>query len=91
MFGGTHITVTSNVFPLSTGIHITRNMCFPGRETHITKDMCTGSLFTDVLFLFSFFSSALTTTPLRWRSINPPRFISYHARSMDFEENIEGL
>ena len=30
-------------------------------------------------------------TPLRWRSINPPRFIFYHARSTDFEEKIEGL
>ena len=30
-------------------------------------------------------------TPLRWRSINPPRFIFYHARSTNFEEKIEGL
>ena len=32
-----------------------------------------------------------TTTPLRWRSINPLRFKFYHPRSTDFEENIEGL
>ena len=30
-------------------------------------------------------------TPLRWRSINPPRFIFYHARSTNLEEKIEGL
>ena len=28
---------------------------------------------------------------LRLRSVNPPRFIFYHARSTDFEEKIEGL
>ena len=28
---------------------------------------------------------------LRWRSINSPRFIFYHARSKDFEEKIEDL
>ena len=27
-----------------------------------------------------------TPTPLRWRSINPPRFTFYHARSTDFED-----
>ena len=32
-----------------------------------------------------------TTTPLRWRSINPLRFKFYHPRSTDFEEKIEGL
>ena len=37
------------------------------------------------------FSSSPTPTPLRWGSINPPRFIFYHARSTDFEEKIEGL
>ena len=37
------------------------------------------------------FSSSPTPTPLRWRSINPPRFIFYHARSTDFEGKIEGL
>ena len=37
------------------------------------------------------FSSSPTTTLLRWRSINPPRFIFIHARSTDFEEKIEGL
>ena len=31
------------------------------------------------------------STPLRWRSINSPWFIFYHARSTDFEEKIEGL
>ena len=30
-------------------------------------------------------------TPLRWRSINPPRVKFYHAPSSDFEEKIEGL
>ena len=30
-----------------------------------------------------------TTIPLRWRSINPLRFIFYHPT--DFEEKIEGL
>ena len=35
-----------------------------------------------------FFSSP-TTTPLRWRSINPLWFIFYHPRSTDFEEKIE--
>ena len=30
-------------------------------------------------------------TPLRWRSINPLRFIFYHARSTVFEEKIDGL
>ena len=63
------------------------------------------SLYTDVvLFLFSFFSKHRrarqqskrartfpTTTPLRWRSINPLRFIFYHPRSTDFEEKIDGL
>ena len=59
-----------------------------------------------VLFFFSFFSktsassrerkiyllfsSSPTTTPLRWWSINPPRFMFYHARSTDFEEKVEG-
>ena len=37
------------------------------------------------------FSSSLTPTPLRWRSINPLWFIFYHPRSTDFEEEIEGL
>ena len=32
-----------------------------------------------------------TPTPLRCRSITPPRFIFYHACSTDFEEKIEGL
>ena len=32
-----------------------------------------------------------TPTPLRWRSINPPRLVFYHARSTYFEEKIEGL
>ena len=31
-----------------------------------------------------------TTAPLHWLSINPLRFIFYHPRSTDFEENIEG-
>ena len=31
------------------------------------------------------------STSLRWRSINSPRFIFYHARSKDFEEKIEDL
>ena len=31
-----------------------------------------------------------TTTPLRWLLINPLRFIFYHPRSTDFEENIGG-
>ena len=47
------------------------------RERKITNDLL--------------FSSSPTTTPLRWRSINPPRFIFNHARSTDFEEKIEGL
>ena len=37
------------------------------------------------------FSSSPTPTPLRWGSINSLQFIFYHARSMDFEEKIEGL
>ena len=37
------------------------------------------------------FSSSLTPTPLRWRSINPLWFIFYHPRSTDFEEEIESL
>ena len=37
------------------------------------------------------FSSSPTPAPLRWRSINPPRFIFYHTRSTDFEEKIDGL
>ena len=37
------------------------------------------------------FSSSPTPTPLRWRSINPLRFIFYNARSTDFEEKIECL
>ena len=32
-----------------------------------------------------------STTLLRWRSINPLRFIFYHPRSTDFQEKIEGL
>ena len=32
------------------------------------------------------FSSSPTTTPLRWRSINPLPSIFYHPRSTDFEE-----
>ena len=32
-----------------------------------------------------------TPSPLCWRSINPPRFIFYHALSTDFEDKIEGL
>ena len=36
-------------------------------------------------------SSSPTTTRLRWRSINPLRFMFYHPRSTDFEEKIEGL
>ena len=32
-----------------------------------------------------------TTTLLRWRSINPLRFIFYHPRSTHFQEKIEGL
>ena len=36
-----------------------------------------------------FFSSP-TPTPLRWRSINPLRFIFHHARSTDVEEKIGG-
>ena len=32
-----------------------------------------------------------TTTLLRWRSINPLRFIFYHQGSTDFQEKIEGL
>ena len=35
------------------------------------------------------FSSSPTTTPLRWRSINPLRFIFYHPGSTDFEEKIK--
>ena len=54
---------------------------------------------TQTLFYFSFRAlenigvrdSKGTPTPLRWRSINPPRFIFYHARSTDFEDKIEGL
>ena len=34
---------------------------------------------------FRLFSSSPTTTTLRWRSINPLRFIFYHQRPMDFE------
>ena len=34
-------------------------------------------------------SSSPTTTPLRWRSINPLRFIFYHPGSTDFEEKIK--
>ena len=34
------------------------------------------------------FSSSPTPTPLRWRSINPLRFIFHHPRSTDFEEKI---
>ena len=37
------------------------------------------------------FSSFPTPTPLRWWSINLPRFIFYHARSTNFEEKIEVL
>ena len=36
-------------------------------------------------------SSSPTTTSLRWRSINPLRFIFYHPCSTDFEGKIEGL
>ena len=36
------------------------------------------------------FSSSPTPTPLRWRSINLPRFIFYHVCSTDFEEKIGG-
>ena len=53
------------------------------------------------LFNFSFRSfqkhrrarerSERATTPVHWRSINPPKFIFYYARSTDFEEQIEGL
>ena len=35
------------------------------------------------------FSSSPTTTPLRRRSINPPRFIFHHVRSTDFEEKMD--
>ena len=41
--------------------------------------------------IFYFILPSPTTTPLRWRSINPLRFIFYHPRSTDFEEKIEGL
>ena len=34
------------------------------------------------------FSSSPTPTPLRWRSINPLRFIFHHPRSTDFEQKI---
>ena len=37
------------------------------------------------------FSSCPTTTPLRWRSINPLPSIFYHPRSTDFEEKKKGL
>ena len=37
------------------------------------------------------FSSSPTTTPLRWRLINPLRFIFHHPFSTDFEEKIKGL
>ena len=30
-------------------------------------------------------------TTFRWRSMNPPQFKFYHARSKGFEEKIEGL
>ena len=62
-------------------------------------------LATTTVFLFSFFSenkrarkkskellsSPPTTTHVRWRSRNPPRFIFYHAHSTELEEKIEGL
>ena len=37
------------------------------------------------------FCSSSTTTPLYWRSIHPPRFTFYRARSTDFEEKKDGL
>ena len=37
------------------------------------------------------FSSPPSTTPFRWPSINPLRFILYHPGSTDFEEKIDGL
>ena len=38
----------------------------------------------------NFFSTSPTTTPLRWRSIKPLRFIFYHPCSTDFEEKTRG-
>ena len=37
------------------------------------------------------FSSYPTTTPLHWRSINPPWLLFFITRPTDFEEKIEGL
>ena len=83
----THITRDKcSVEHISLWRQMWREMCFPYTGTHIIRNMGSGSLYTDVVFFFfSFFSSALTTNPLRWQ------FIFYHARSMDFEEKIEGL
>ena len=51
-----------------------------------------GSPYTDVLFFFRSVLFFPTPTRLRWRLINPPRFLFfYRARSMDFERKIEGL
>ena len=38
-----------------------------------------------------FLLSTPTPTPLRWRSINPPRFIIYHEKNKKKKEKIEGL
>ena len=45
------------------------------------------------VFFFSFFYFLLPPPlpPLRWRPINPLRYIFYHPRSTYFEEKIEGL
>ena len=45
------------------------------------------------VFFFSFFYFLLPPPlpPLRWRPINPLRFIFYHPRSTYFQEKIEGL
>ena len=48
------------------------------------------SLYT-VVVLFSFNFVLFKNIAERQRSINPLRFIFYHARSMDFEEKIGGL
>ena len=60
---------------------------------HKLGSFSNGSLYTDVvLFFFSFFSPLPHTYPLAL-AVNKSTavFIFYHARSMDFEEKIEGL
>ena len=60
---------------------------------HKLGSFSNGSLYTVVvLFFFSFFSLLRHPYPLALAvNKSPAVFIFYHARSMDFEEKIEGL